>query len=135
MSLIQWNETLSVRVEEIDNQHKRLITYINELNEAMASGKGKEILGLLLDGLVKYTQEHFETEEKYFAQFGYPKAAQHIQEHKSLAEKVKSFKENFDKGTIGLSIPVMNFLSSWLTIHIQGSDKDYSAFFNEKGLK
>ena len=45
MALITWNDTLSVNVEEIDQQHRTLIAMINELNEAMKLGKGKDVLG------------------------------------------------------------------------------------------
>ncbi len=43
MALIDWDKSLSVNVEEIDQQHKKLIAMINELNEAMRNGKGKEV--------------------------------------------------------------------------------------------
>jgi hemerythrin len=45
MALIQWNDSLSVNVVEIDKQHQKLVRMINELNDAMRQGKGKEALG------------------------------------------------------------------------------------------
>ena len=39
MSLITWNDTLSIKVEEIDIQHRRLVELINELHDAMSQGK------------------------------------------------------------------------------------------------
>lgn len=41
MSLIQWDDNLSVNISTFDNQHKKLILMINELHEAMAQGQGK----------------------------------------------------------------------------------------------
>jgi len=49
--------------------------------------------------------------------------------------KVSEFKDGFEKGKLGLSISVMDFLSDWLRNHIKGVDKKYGPFFNEKGLK
>ena len=49
-------------------------------------------------------------------------------------EKVGKFKEDFEKGQILLSVSVLFFLRDWLKGHIQGSDKKYGPFFNEKGL-
>lgn len=40
MPLIQWNESLSVGVVEIDRQHRKLVELINDLNNAMRQGKG-----------------------------------------------------------------------------------------------
>lgn len=135
MSLIQWNESLSVNVVEIDRQHQRLVTMINDLNDGMRQGKGKDILGKIIKELVGYAVTHFNTEEKYFDRFEYPEAKSHKKEHSDFIRKVEKFKDEFETGKIGLSIPVMNFLSDWLQTHIKGIDKKYGPFFNEKGLK
>lgn len=39
---IEWSDTLSVGVKEIDDQHKKLIDMLNELNKAIQSGWGKK---------------------------------------------------------------------------------------------
>ncbi len=135
MALIQWDDSFSVKVNEIDLQHKKLISMINELNDAMKDGKGKDVLGKTVSGLINYTSTHFNTEEKYFDQFGYPETINHKNEHSAFVQKVSQFKDGFQKGKLGLSIEVMNFLSDWLKNHIKGSDMKYSQFFNENGLR
>jgi len=135
MALINWNDRLSVDVAEIDQQHKRLITMINELNDAMKVGKGKDLLGPIVNNLVEYAVTHFKTEEKYFAQFGYPETDQHKKEHEAFVQKVSDFKSGFESRKISLTIEVMDFLSDWLKNHIMATDKKYSRFFNEHGLK
>jgi len=55
MALITWNAALSVGVKEIDDQHKKLIDLVNQLNDAMHAGKGRDVLGAVLAELVKYT--------------------------------------------------------------------------------
>ena len=37
MALITWTDNLSVSVTEVDEQHKKLVAMINELNEAMTA--------------------------------------------------------------------------------------------------
>ena len=134
MPLIQWNNSLSINIVEIDRQHQNLVAMINDLNDGMRQGKGKDVLGKIIKVLIEYTVTHFKTEEKYFDQFGYPEANSHKQEHSYFINKVDEFKDNFETGKIGLSIPVMNFLSDWLQTHIKGTDKKYGPFLNEKGL-
>ena len=134
MPLIQWNDSYSVKVAEIDQQHKKLIAMINDLFAAMQQGKGKDVLGTILNGLVAYTGTHFTTEEQYFDRFGYPETVAHKKEHANFVAKVMDFKKSFDAGQLGLSLNVMNFLSDWLTHHIQNVDKRYGPLFNEKGL-
>jgi hemerythrin len=135
MTLIQWNDGFSVNVVEIDRQHQQLIGMINDLDDAMRQGKGKAILGKIINGLASYTATHFRTEESYFDKFGYPEADSHKKVHSDFVKKVSEFKDEFEKGNIALSIQVMDFLSNWLQNHIKGIDKKYGPFFNEKGLK
>jgi hemerythrin len=135
MALITWNDTLSVNVVEIDNQHKKLVGMVNELNDAMKMGKGKDVLGKIVSSLISYTGEHFRTEEKYFVQFKYPETDSHKKEHAAFVDKVTDFKTKFETKKLFLTIEVLDFLSDWLKKHIMGTDKKYSLFFNEKGLK
>jgi hemerythrin len=135
MALIQWNANLSVNITEIDLQHQRLVAMINELNDAMAKGRGRDVLGQILAGLASYTATHFATEEKYFDRYGYPASAAHKQEHRDFTAKVLEFKQGFDEGRFGLSVSVMNFLGDWLRHHIKGSDMNYGPFLNAKGVK
>lgn len=134
MALINWNSRLSVNVAEIDLQHQKLISMINELHDEMSQGKSKDVLGKTVEGLIGYTAEHFKTEEKYSAKFGYPEADSHEKEHLAFVQKVSDVKARFDQGEITISVEIMNFLSDWIRKHIKGTDKAYSQFFNENGL-
>jgi hemerythrin len=91
MALLAWNDTLSVKVAEIDQQHMKLIGMINDLNDAMKNGQGKEILGKIINDLVAYAIMHFKLEERYFARYGYPDAESHQKEHAAFNQKVADF--------------------------------------------
>lgn len=135
MPLIQWNPSYSVKIGEIDSQHQKLITMINELNDAMLKGKAKDILSPLIDGLIAYTQVHFSKEEMLFDKYKYPDTATHKGEHAAFVKKVTEFREGYKKGAMSLTISIMDFLSDWLTKHICGTDKKYSDFLNSQGVK
>ena len=135
MALISWNPSLSVRIEEFDQQHKKLILMINDLSDAMIKRKGNDVLGKILDGLIEYTVIHFRTEEDYFNRYLYPDREAHILEHEKLKKKVIAFKYAFDKGESPMNIEVLKFLSHWLQVHIKGTDKKYVAFLRDKGLR
>lgn len=135
MALIEWSNDLSVGVEKIDSQHKMLIHMINGLNDAMKQGKGKEVLGKIIDGLVSYTQAHFSLEEGFFERTKYPGTAEHKLEHENFVRKVSEFRDGFNSGKLGVSVEVMNYLSFWLRDHISGTDKKYTAHLNANGIK
>ena len=135
MSLITWTNDLSVKVTQIDEQHKKLVDLINSLHGAMKERKANEVLGKIIEELVAYAVEHFRTEEKYFDEFGYLKATLHRKEHKDFVNKVAAFKSDFDSGKMMLSMEIMDFLKDWLINHIKKTDMEYSDFFVEKGLR
>jgi hemerythrin len=135
MAVINWSSELSVGVDDIDQQHKRLIGMVNDLDDAMRKGKGKEILGRIIDKMNGYTVTHFKTEEDLFTRFGYPESASHRKEHASFVNKSAEIKGDFLSGKLALSIEVMGFLGKWWKDHILGTDRKYSKFFAEKGVK
>ena len=63
MPLFVWNDSYSVKVAELDNQHKKLIGLINQLYDAMKEGKGKDVLEVIFTELIEYTKNHFSAEE------------------------------------------------------------------------
>lgn len=135
MALFVWKEDYSVNVKEIDNQHKMLVGMLNELHEAMLTRKSKEIISGIIKSMVDYAGYHFSFEEKYMTKYKFPGYPAHKKEHDEFTGKVTDFQRKHQDGHLMLSMEVMNFLKDWLKNHIMGTDKKYSSFFNEKGLR
>lgn len=134
MSQLQWKDEYSVRVSEIDHQHKKLIKLLNSLNDAMKEGRGKQVLDSVLAELFSYSEEHFQTEEKIFQQHQYPDTAPHIAQHDEFRKKVADLKMKFQAGNLMVTVDLLNFLNSWVEHHILEIDMKYSDFFVSKGL-
>ncbi len=134
MALLEWNDSYSVKVAKFDDQHKKLFAMINDLNDGMKAGKGKETLGAVLKGLIDYTATHFADEEKAMAQHGFLQLQLHKNEHNKLVKQVLALQADYAAGKAMLSMEVMNFLRDWLNTHIVGTDKKYGEFFNAKGI-
>ena len=136
MTLLEWNENLSVGVSTIDDEHKNLVGMLNELYDAMQAKHSEEALGGVLDGLVAYTVYHFKHEEALFAKTGYAAAAEHKKEHDDLTKHVLDVQKEYQEGaTATLSTEVLNFLRKWLLTHILVSDKKFGPHLNAKGIK
>jgi hemerythrin len=125
MDLIKWNDTYSVQIKEIDDQHKKLIQMINDLHNAMSEGRGKLIVAQILDDLIDYTKTHFKTEEVMMEKCSYPSFRTHKEAHDILTQKVLDIQSRFQTGQVVVTIEVMNFLKDWLTQHILEMDKLY----------
>lgn len=132
--LMTWDDALSVGVQEIDTQHKRLIGLLNDLHQAKAAGKGDATLKGVLRELVDYTHTHFAYEEKLFKDHGYPGAEGHEQAHIALKAQVVAFGEAFESGKASLSADLFMFLRNWLNGHIRGTDRRYTTFFQSRGV-
>lgn len=133
--LMPWSSQLSVNINLIDDQHKKLVGMINELHKAMKLKKSNSAMSGILDRLIDYTASHFATEEKLFAQFGYPEEKAHVELHRKLVAQVVDIQQKFKAGDVMLSMDLMTFLKEWLVTHIQGTDKKYSSFLREHGVK
>jgi len=108
---------------------------INELHKAMKLKKSNSAMGSILDRLADYTVSHFATEEKLFAQYGYPEEKAHVELHRKLVAQVVDIQGKFKSGNAMISMELMSFLKDWLVTHIQGTDKKYSSFLIGKGVK
>ncbi len=135
MLLIEWDKKLETGIATIDAQHRRLVDLINELNDAMRKGKGKDVVAHVLDELKKYTSYHFGTEERAFEEYDYPKAWAHGQQHAELVAKLDDLIAKQAKGQFMISIDVLDFLKSWLSSHIMKEDMEYAPFLRGKEIK
>jgi hemerythrin-like metal-binding protein len=132
MDEIKWDDSLSVGVQEFDEQHKKLIELVNEANRIKDSDKEK--LGNVLNELIEFTRVHFSTEEKYFEKYNYPDKESHMEEHANLIVKVLKFKDRLDKEE-EIVEEFLEFLADWLKNHLMTCDKNYVEFFRSVGLK
>lgn len=135
MSLMTWTNELSVGIDSIDEQHKKILSMINALNDAMETGNQADVMIKIFNGLAVYTQKHFAYEEDLFAKHGYAESAAHKSEHEALINQVTELKKKLDAGEARVGVELMQFLKKWLTNHIQKTDKKYTPFLTAKGVK
>lgn len=123
MAMYQWDNALSVGNQYIDEDHKQLIDTVARLHEAMRTGQGKDVVGGILDDLVRYTEDHFAREEGFMREINYVDYLPHKAEHERLVKEVKDLQARFNAGSITITVSVSNFLADWLRNHILGLDK------------
>lgn len=94
MSHWQWDSSFSVNIEVIDNQHKQIIQYINDLNVAFSYNE-MYLIKEVLDNLIDYTKSHFSFEENLMKEAGYNMLEDHKKAHKAFIERIYFFKERY----------------------------------------
>ncbi|MDH5189937.1 MAG: bacteriohemerythrin [Gammaproteobacteria bacterium] len=132
---MEWSDDFSVSISEIDDQHKIIIGLINEVDEAAHASEEHEKLAHVLSELIDYTKAHFAVEESLMRIFKYPGYDEHKQKHEKLIERVIHFQDQFNRGNTLVAKELHYFLQDWLIKHIQGTDREYTPFMNEHGIK
>ncbi len=133
MPLIVWSESLSVYVSEMDDQHKVLFNFTNELYDAVMSAK-KDTLGNVLSGMVNYTVYHFSTEEQLMEKYAYPDMQQHRDAHAAFTERVMNYFDQYQNGAGSDMEGVLAFLKDWWINHIMETDVKLGLFLHSKGI-
>lgn len=136
--MFAWKDSFSSKIEEFDNQHKKLFELGNQLyflvkNEADQDNYD-EIMQTLQD-LKEYTLYHFESEEKLMEKYRYPKLFSHKIEHESFIRKLQELlKKDVDADQVKVTLEIIQFIADWIENHILKSDSQYGEFLMSKGV-
>ncbi|MBF0295062.1 MAG: bacteriohemerythrin [Magnetococcales bacterium] len=131
--LIQWDDSLDVGVRQFNEDHQRLIDFINALHAAMRDGEGKARMGAILQGLADFTRTHFAREEAAMQQHGYERYPQQKEQHVKLVAQLVEQQAAFEAGSTTVALDMLSFLHDWLIKHIKGEDMRYRPFFAARG--
>lgn len=126
-ALIEWSDSYSLGLNEIDEQHKSLLDLINKIWQSIVDKSEKEVVFGLVDELERYTLAHFAAEETFMRVTNYPDFPAHKREHQAFVSRVVDEKRRAIQAG-GLSLDLMHFLRDWLADHILVSDKAYADF-------
>jgi len=129
---VQWDDSLVTGHSMIDDDHRRLFGYIDELHDAMVKGAGAEAVATVVAQLADYTREHFGREEKMMALGGYAEREAHLAAHRDFIAKVDDFRRRVDQRSGTVTIEILTFLRDWLLEHIAKVDKHFVAAMGKR---
>jgi hemerythrin len=134
MAIFEWDDSLSIGIEEVDNQHKELIIKLDELAQGILQRKGKDKIGTILRFMSDYGKLHFSTEEDYMAKHGYPGLDLHIKQHEKFKDTTNKLINELEseKDMESFASSVQRFLIDWLILHIKTTDQKFGGFLKEK---
>jgi hemerythrin len=132
---LEWKDSYSVGIESIDNDHKKLIHLINNLQTAIDYKTDITFEKQTLSEVIDYTKYHFTREEGLMKDNGYPDFEPHKATHEKMIEKVSELVKAYESGEESAIESLLNYLKSWLIKHINGTDQEYSEFLISKGVK
>jgi hemerythrin len=121
--VLAWTSDLDTGIDVIDNQHKRIVDYINQLGVAIQQ-QNRISVGAVLDELVGYTVSHFAFEESLQEEAGYELAKPHKGVHEMFIKRIAKYQARHSAGE-DIAKELHGMLSTWLIHHIKRDDMAY----------
>lgn len=129
MALLTWSDDYKVNIRVIDNEHRALFDMVNAIDDAVQKGDAEAAIAAGLKALLRYAHEHFPDEERFIAQSGYPKLAQHKAEHDKFTHAINRYKDQFENTPDRFdSAAFLKYLAGWISGHVLHADKDIAPY-------
>ncbi|RIA32117.1 hemerythrin [Ectopseudomonas oleovorans] len=129
MAYLDWSDDLNTGITVIDDQHKRIVAMINQLDAAQRAAS-KVQAGEVIDELIDYTVSHFAFEEAMIEEAGYIFTKAHKRVHALFIKRVEDYRERFNRGE-DIADELKGMLGRWLFSHIRSDDRNYVEAVNE----
>ncbi len=121
-----WSEEYATGIAELDDQHKELITAIEDLDQNLNSNAPDTSIAMALTVLLKRLKDHFRVEEGYMADLRSPDLPFHKKEHDEFLylvneqlEAHRSHQHRFDAAFMGV-------ITDWMINHFKGMDTRFA---------
>jgi hemerythrin-like metal-binding protein len=118
----------------MDDQHGIIMDTMNELRLAVVRGLGRELVSEVLDRLIEFTRMHFASEEHLMEQHLFPTRDEHRSEHQRMLAQILQSSHRVQHGEQMQMRPLLCFLRESYTEHIEGMDREYGPWLNERGV-
>jgi hemerythrin len=132
---VEWDESLSVGIGIIDDQHRKLIERVDAFSEATERMDSREIENTI-NYLTGYVIQHFGAEELIMIRNGHPAFKEHRDEHSWFVKQV------YDVGRVIAARPMTraeatalrDMLVRWIFRHIRVTDRAIGDTVNQEAF-
>ena len=119
---ISWDDSLNVDVDEINDDHRKLVNLFNMLSRAVEDGDSMDYVDAVLEELITCTVWHFRHEERLMVRYEYDGMESHKAEHNDLIDGVRAMQAMLRDENRLPTREDFEYLADWLTSHIVGQD-------------
>lgn len=127
MKAFLWDRHFITGLEQVDEQHHRLVDLINRVGESLMASNSTDDAALrsVFDELADYARYHFAEEERLQRDSGLPSAYRdrHRLHHARFIEQL-SLMRNARGSSSNPGEVLHEFLCAWLAFHILGEDQE-----------
>ncbi|HMX57230.1 MAG TPA: bacteriohemerythrin [Leptospiraceae bacterium] len=133
--VLQWSESYSVGVPQMDAEHAKIFEIMNQLTWMVKEGgSDAEQMRHLMDDLSEYCKFHLSSEEQFMHDHRYPALDEHMQLHADFVKTVEGYGARIHDGEDlrFLAFEMCGTIWLWLTNHILVEDRKYGTFINSR---
>lgn len=131
---LEWNDRLLTGVKKLDDDHKKVLDIMRELQKAIPDQEYDRCSQLFSD-LLEAGAEHFAFEESYLAKANYPYIEEHIQFHHDLVQKVKNVKALCDSPEKRDKLEeAFGYMAEFLIDDVIAGDQQFKSYLESRGL-
>jgi len=130
---VEWSDSYSMGVKLIDDQHKGLLDFVNDLFNH-ATGKEDEeraYFSEVIQQAVQYIKIHFQAEEKLMIGTKFPGYAEHKKVHDEFTLTVVKSVKDYESGKRLVLEKFAYFLKDWVLTHVAVMDRQYADYFRK----
>ena len=127
--LFDFDAEFRLGIEQVDNEHVKLIDMLNTVHELLSQGKRDQAKAYFNETLSGYINEHFSNEEKFMESFSYPFLEEHRKIHENFKKsfyELKPLIESYDESAFRKAL---TDAFTWIISHIGKTDKKYATFY------
>ena len=135
VNCVEWSDTYSVGIKLLDDQHKGLLDFVNDLFSHATGNADEEhaYFQKVIQQATEYISRHFGTEEECMLALKFSGYAEHKKAHDEFKFAVVKSINEYNAGKTMTLKNFANFLKDWIASHVIGMDKQYGAFFAKIG--
>lgn len=133
--LIEWSDSFDNAINELDEQHRRIVDLANQLYIGLRTDKPKKEIKEGLKMFVDFTAWHFSNEERYFEDFGFEQMSEHVAAHREFIAHLDDFRKKYQLGKVKFYDDVMRYIKTWIEDHLSHADQLYIDLFKQNGLR
>ncbi len=124
MDLVVWNDAFLLGIPALDEDHRKVVNYLNRLNSMVREGAPGEQVLAVLDELIGHLREHFAREDHLAFRVLTPQdRLEHERNHREALRQFEGFRARLgdDAGAPQLNA-LLHYLHGWLVHHVFDQD-------------
>ena len=125
-ALLEWNDSLETGVEEIDSDHRCLISLANRIHAAAQARNREEVSHLVLE-FCNYCDDHFVMEEEFMRDIHYPHRLEHKRDHDQMLADLDKIMGKV-RSNLDASAVMGEFIFRWTANHVLIIERQLAEF-------